>query len=138
MTVRGSMSSVERRAVDPWSFVNPKLRARVRAEFRALIDSGLSPPCPFCGRLIRPGSPFDVDHKVPLRVAPELVADRSNLRPAHPSCNRRSGGIAGNKSAKRRPGGVVPGWVCEGCGDRRDARGDWLCRGCRAVVAGLA
>jgi len=50
-------------------------------------------PCVFCGRVIGPGEPFDLDHQ------PGTPHYRGV---ACPRCNRRDGGIRGNKSPKRR------------------------------------
>lgn len=43
--------------------------------------------CWICGH---PGADT-VDHLVPLSLAPELAHERSNLAPAHRSCNSRKG-----------------------------------------------
>jgi hypothetical protein len=50
--------------------------------------------CTRCGRLIVPGSRWDLDH----------TEDRSGyLGPAHHSCNRRAGAIKGNQARGAAP-----------------------------------
>lgn len=64
---------------------------RIRAQVLAASNV-----CHLCGK---PGA-TEVDHVVPASVAPWLRFDPSNLRPAHPSCNRRRG---------NRPAGTTEG-----------------------------
>ena len=58
---------------------------RLRAEVLAASDI-----CWLCGR---PGA-NSVDHVLPLSTHPELAHDRSNLAPAHLSCNSSKGARA--------------------------------------------
>jgi hypothetical protein len=63
----------------------------VRERLSPLVSVGVT-RCSICGERILPGQPWDLDH----------AEDRASYRgPAHRSCNRREGGIRGNKSPKR-------------------------------------
>jgi 5-methylcytosine-specific restriction endonuclease McrA len=55
---------------------------RLRTEILAQSDI-----CYLCGK---PGADT-VDHVVPLSVAPERAHDKTNLAPAHRSCNSKKG-----------------------------------------------
>jgi 5-methylcytosine-specific restriction endonuclease McrA len=55
---------------------------RIRAEVLASSD--------ICWLCLRPGA-NTVDHVLPLSLYPELAHDRSNLAPAHHSCNSSKG-----------------------------------------------
>jgi 5-methylcytosine-specific restriction endonuclease McrA len=81
----------------PWS----RLRARVIAEEQT---------CGICGRPVDKSLPHphpasaQVDHIVPVSLAPELVTVRSNLRLVHRACNLRRGiGHRGVQAAERSP-----------------------------------
>lgn len=60
-----------------------RLSRSLRTEWRA---RGVN--CHLCGRPIRPEQAMDVDHIVPVTVAPHRAYDLTNLAPAHASCNR--------------------------------------------------
>lgn len=77
-----------------------KLRAAIVAS--ALANNS---PCGLCGVPLGYGDRIDVDHRVPLSVAPHLAFDPANLRPTHSRCNRSAGASMGNRA--RRNGGVV-------------------------------
>ena len=57
----------------------------------------LAPICWICGRDIdltldpRHRMSWTLDHVLPMHTHPELAMDRTNLRPAHRSCNSRKG-----------------------------------------------
>lgn len=64
-----------------------------RRRWSPLVASGQA-TCWRCGRLIRPGSPWDLGHD---------DHDRTIYRgPEHRACNRRAGALKGNRSPKRR------------------------------------
>jgi 5-methylcytosine-specific restriction endonuclease McrA len=66
--------------------------------------AGMLPlPCTRCGAPVEPGTPFDVDHLVPLSQGGGKGFD--NQGPAHRSCNRRHGARLRNG---RNRGGSVP------------------------------
>jgi 5-methylcytosine-specific restriction endonuclease McrA len=101
----------------PWR----TLRARVLSEEQV---------CGLCGGVVdkslrhpHPGAP-QVDHVIPVSVAPELVMVRSNLRLVHRACNLRRG-----VGRKRRPPEVpaVFGPLSAGSGPSRVWRtwGSW-------------
>ncbi len=74
---------------------------RMRDAAKASVDAGQA-ACSRCGRMIAPGTPWDLDH----------TPDRLGwLGPAHRSCNRRAGAKVANanRRARRRP--RVPGGV---------------------------
>lgn len=68
---------------------------RVREARRRQRSKGL--PCYLCGQPIDysagPDDPlaFNLEHVIPLSVAPELALDPSNHRSAHRRCNRAKG-----------------------------------------------
>lgn len=74
---------------------------RLRAKWEPLVMAGQC-VCPFCRAPIRPGQPWDLDHRIPKILAPEAIWDEGNHRPAHATCNRRHGAALGNRSPKRR------------------------------------
>lgn len=67
----------------------------------AAVRSGA--PCGFCGLRLTAEDRIDVDHIEPVSVAPHRIFDRSNLRPAHASCNRSHGAAMGNRARRRPP-----------------------------------
>ena len=60
---------------------------------RAAIAATLPAPCPFCGRLVKLGQAWDVDHATPRIHGGTDTA--GNLRPAHAACNRAAGARLG-------------------------------------------
>jgi 5-methylcytosine-specific restriction endonuclease McrA len=58
------------------------------AWLRAQAAARLPARCQICGRMIRPGDPFELDHIQPRALGGALY-DPANLRPLHRSCNRR-------------------------------------------------
>ncbi len=70
---------------------------------RARWASLLPLPCTRCGRPVEPGTPWDVDHMVPLSAGGSPGWD--NQGPAHRSCNRAHGARLRNGSGR---GGSVP------------------------------
>jgi hypothetical protein len=72
-----------------------KLSNRHRQERRRLaprVNRG-TVRCVFCGELIEPGEPWDLDHK------PDL---KGWTGPAHRHCNRSAGAAKGNRARKLR------------------------------------
>jgi hypothetical protein len=72
-----------------------KLSTRHRQE-RARLDPivrGGKTRCTFCGELIGPDEPWDLDHK------PDL---KGWSGPAHRHCNRSAGAVKGNRARKLR------------------------------------
>lgn len=67
-----------------WRSVSKKRRA----QFAAMLPL----PCAFCGRVIGPNDPFDLDHIFGVASGDHSM---SALQVAHPSCNRRDGGRKG-------------------------------------------
>jgi hypothetical protein len=63
---------------------------RMRAAYAAVLPL----PCVFCGRVIPPGAPFDLDHQ-------PGTTDRYR-GVACPSCNRADGARRGNRARQRR------------------------------------
>lgn len=75
-------------------------------------------PCPFCGRPMRVWMKLDLDHTVPVSRG----GMGGPVRLAHAYCNRRAGGLIGNRSPKRKyptrrtvgrtqPGRRLPSWL---------------------------
>ena len=66
----------------------------LRADFRKQSMAARA-PCWLCGNGInygaRSGTPraFELDHAIPVSVAPELALEPSNFRASHAVCNRR-------------------------------------------------
>gem|GEM_PF-4732906 len=75
---------------------------------RAWVEANMPAVCWLCCRPVLPGQRWDVDHAVPLSVAPELAYWPGNWRVAHASCNRSRGNRAPDQ---HRPAGnlVDPG-----------------------------
>lgn len=48
--------------------------------------------CAYCESKMRPVTPSHIEHKVPVRVSPELRFSWTNLTICCPECNRRKGG----------------------------------------------
>ncbi|WP_367651732.1 HNH endonuclease [Curtobacterium sp. MCPF17_052] len=60
---------------------------------RARLAPTLPAPCSKCAKPVLPGTPWDVDHTVPLDRWPEgLDYPPHLLQPSHRSCNRAEGG----------------------------------------------
>lgn len=73
------------------------MRSRLaRARWADAVDAGMV-LCLICGKLIKPGQLWDIDHRIPLSVDPTRMDDPENVRPAHRSCNRRTGAAMGNR-----------------------------------------
>lgn len=73
---------------------------QARAAVRPLVESG-GAACSRCGRLIRPGEPWDLDH----------TDDRSGYRgPAHRFCNRSAGARKANARRAVRAGRTSRVW----------------------------
>jgi hypothetical protein len=71
---------------------------------RALLEPTLPTECGRCGWVVEVGDRWDVGHVADIRVAPDLMAEPSNWRVEHASCNRRAGAKYTNAvaAAKRR------------------------------------
>jgi len=98
------------------------------------MDAGELFLCPFCGRAIHPGRPWDIDHRIPLDVDPRGLWDRANMRPAHARCNRAAGArlVNAKRGQQRHRRRLAATLVrCAGCGDLAEC---WLCDRCAAVV----
>lgn len=83
---------------------------RVRARVRPALIARLPHPCPRCGQMMDKSMHLDVGH---IDLHPGRVADPTNLRLEHRSCNRRHGQSL--TSAIRRSKGKnmkkeLPGW----------------------------
>lgn len=72
---------------DPLYLANARI---VRAQVKRAWRYGGDVDCWRCGRLIAPGTPFDVGH-----LDDQAPADLENLMPEHRRCNRSAGGRAG-------------------------------------------
>lgn len=77
----------------------------VRAQVRRAWKIGTDVSCWRCGRVLEPGSAFDVGH-----LDPDGGPGRSNLAPECVRCNRREGGRRGAAitNGRHRPAAVVP------------------------------
>lgn len=94
-----------------WKVILRTVKPRVAAALPSPCING-------CGRMVEHGSTFDLGHIVDVAVAKrqgwttQQINDPSNLGPAHPKCNRSSGGKAGRaiqvaaQKKKRR----LPSW----------------------------
>ena len=82
---------------DPLYLKNARI---VRAQVRRAWKFGTEVCCWRCGRVLEPGSPFDVGHR-----DTEAGHELSNLAPECVRCNRRDGGRRGAAitNARRAP-----------------------------------
>lgn len=84
------------------------MRSRVNKQLR----EGQTVYCHRCNTAIDVDDDWDIDHKVPIAVDPDLEFDPTNLAPSHARCNRQHGARLGVKvkrgtwkgSAHRTPG----------------------------------
>lgn len=65
----------------------------------ALLPSAWGTPCPRCGQPMLRGQDLDLGHSTDLVIRPGVPGDRIE----HADCNRRAGGIVGNRRRNLRP-----------------------------------
>jgi hypothetical protein len=71
-----------------------------RKKARAMLAATLPTPCAKCGRPVESWMPWDVGHRIPTIIAPELMDDPDSWQVEHAWCNRREGQLL---SSQRRP-----------------------------------
>lgn len=94
-----------------WKVVLRTVKPRVAAALPLPCTEG-------CGRMVEPGSTFDLAHIVSVAAATRMgwttqqMNDPSNLGPSHPACNRSRGGAAGRaiQTQRQQQKKRLPSW----------------------------